>query len=535
MCAALLGPGWAPGAVRSATPVELYVAPNGSDGASGTLGKPFATLERARDEIRRIKNRGGLPKGGATVFVRAGAYELAHTFELGAEDPGSKAAPVVYQAYAGEKPVLTGSKQISGFVPHQGAILKADVAAQGFKGVGFRQLFFNGKRQHLARYPNFDPANPNAGRDNVIENNILIDHSQRQATYSGHSPKSSVVAGHLKAFQKRQHNPAYAKYPEVARIDLSTAWRMVGNQFIRNIVYYRESEARLYSLWRNDFAEQNVFDYNVVFHFGLPLLTGCRKAGETRGPNLLANAGFEEAAADGMPSHWRLRDPLPAGVRIAATRDQALLIEATANEAKPRSIAVLSDRVPAVSGETYVLRARMKAQEPGTLAQIAVQTDRASGKNWQGHVPRASLHVSREWRQYELCFKLPAPGERWHEPEMKTMPARVLRAGDAGPLWVDDAWLSAAAMMDQWEAWRTEGFDQHSIVADPLFVNPGRGDYRLRPESPALKLGFKPIPVERIGPYKDDLRATWPIVEAEGVRELGFPEAPALSRPDPRR
>jgi hypothetical protein len=53
--------------------------------------------------------------------------------------------------------------------------------------------------------------------------------------------------------------------------------------------------------------------------------------------------------------------------------------------------------------------------------------------------------------------------------------------------------------------------DQHSIVADPLFVAPARDDYRLRADSPAFKLGFQPIPVEKIGPYADPLRATWPV------------------------
>ena len=41
-------------------------------------------------------------------------------------------------------------------------------------------------------------------------------------------------------------------------------------------------------------------------------------------------------------------------------------------------------------------------------------------------------------------------------------------------------------------------------------------DYRLRPESPAFKLGFRAIPVEQIGPYADTQRASWPIVEAAG-------------------
>jgi hypothetical protein len=57
-------------------------------------------------------------------------------------------------------------------------------------------------------------------------------------------------------------------------------------------------------------------------------------------------------------------------------------------------------------------------------------------------------------------------------------------------------------------------------------VDAGRGNYRLKPGSPAYKLGFQPIPIEKIGPYKDALRATWPIVEAEGAREHPFQETP---------
>ena len=52
--------------------------------------------------------------------------------------------------------------------------------------------------------------------------------------------------------------------------------------------------------------------------------------------------------------------------------------------------------------------------------------------------------------------------------------------------------------------WQVMGNDAHSLIADPLFVDPAAGDYRLRPESPALALGFVPIPVERIGIRKDE-------------------------------
>lgn len=49
------------------------------------------------------------------------------------------------------------------------------------------------------------------------------------------------------------------------------------------------------------------------------------------------------------------------------------------------------------------------------------------------------------------------------------------------------------------DEWKRIGFDLHTLVADPLFVNPERDDYRLKPGSPALRLGFAPIDTTRIG------------------------------------
>jgi parallel beta-helix repeat protein len=50
---------------------------------------------------------------------------------------------------------------------------------------------------------------------------------------------------------------------------------------------------------------------------------------------------------------------------------------------------------------------------------------------------------------------------------------------------------------------RRAGFDIHSVIADPLFVDLQNGDYRLRPESPAFDLGFQAIDVRRIGPQEE--------------------------------
>jgi len=46
---------------------------------------------------------------------------------------------------------------------------------------------------------------------------------------------------------------------------------------------------------------------------------------------------------------------------------------------------------------------------------------------------------------------------------------------------------------------------------DPGFVSLGPRDYRLKPDAPVLKLGFKPIPFEKIGLIGDETRASWPV------------------------
>ncbi len=59
------------------------------------------------------------------------------------------------------------------------------------------------------------------------------------------------------------------------------------------------------------------------------------------------------------------------------------------------------------------------------------------------------------------------------------------------------------ASRDQLSELREEGIEQNSVVADPLFVDIARGDFSLRPDSPALALGFEPIDIAGVGLRED--------------------------------
>ncbi len=49
------------------------------------------------------------------------------------------------------------------------------------------------------------------------------------------------------------------------------------------------------------------------------------------------------------------------------------------------------------------------------------------------------------------------------------------------------------------EQWRARGHDKNSLIVDPEFMAVQQDDYRLKANSPALKLGFQPIDLSRVG------------------------------------
>ncbi len=869
--------------------INYVVAVNGNDDASGTLAAPFATLERARDEIRKFKTSGPLDKP-VNVYIRGGIYELKQAFSLSKDDSGTTQTPITYQAYGNEKPVIIGGRTITGWQPYKGNIVKADVSSQGLKDIYFRQLFFNGKRQILARYPNYDANNPAAGgwlyqdgdkvpmykdienenlrtfvykpedrrdwahtdevevmifprynwwnniiriasidrdtrtvtlagdasfgnryndryyyqnaleeldmpgewyldnrtwtlyfwppsdvekgtvyapslqtlvnmketanitfrrltlecadgtaivldnctncliagstirnvsahaqsgeaaiainggknngaagndisevgcnavsleggdyntlepagnyadnnyihhvgiyykqgvgvacngvgnrishnlihdcprfgiswggndhifeyneirhctletadtgaiyswqmdwtkrgtimrynylhdiigfgqengkwtyptmnwgiymddgtcgvhvygnivartilggvhyhggRDNVVENNILIDGRDSQVQFSGYVKGGHPVPYITSFWEKFSGTPAYDKYPGLAELkkSLEDSWQMSGNKFNRNIVAYSNPRAKMYAHYNLPYDKTEA-DYNLIWHNKLPILTGNAALKGTTGPNLIPNTDFEDGANGEMPTNWMWQiqpEGSKAGVdtQVFHSGKQSIRFEGhgTITDASGQvlSPSLMSDEIPITPGETYRLSAFIKASAPNTHISMMAQAYSPNLFWWgKGINDREGTNdrAGTDWKELEVIFKFPAPGDADYKPEMKSIRVRLDVMQEGGIFWVDDVKLQKVMVMSEWESWQSLGLDKHSIIADPLFVNAAKDDYRLKPNSPAFKLGFKQIPVEKIGPYKNELRATWPIKQAVGVRE----------------
>jgi hypothetical protein len=131
-----------------AVQATICAAPNGS-GTKGTQDAP-CSLRGARDLVRSI-NRA--MTGDIVVLLRGGTYRLESPFQLTESDllhdSGSNGHHVVYRAFPGEAPVLSGAIPVTGWTLYDKAknIYQAKVPA----GTQSRQFFVNGIRAERAR------------------------------------------------------------------------------------------------------------------------------------------------------------------------------------------------------------------------------------------------------------------------------------------------------------------------------------------------------------------------------------------------
>jgi hypothetical protein len=177
--ALLLAPGCV-GVEGRRAQAHIHVSTKGNDAWSGARARargtdgPFATLERARAEVRKRKAAGTVPAGGLIVELAAGQFELSEPFALTAEDSGTAGAPIIYRASPGEEVRLIGGREITNFreVADPAIVSRLDEAARGkvrvadLKEMGIAdlgsvlgngnrmELFFQDTPMTMARWPN---------------------------------------------------------------------------------------------------------------------------------------------------------------------------------------------------------------------------------------------------------------------------------------------------------------------------------------------------------------------------------------------
>jgi hypothetical protein len=131
--------------------IELFVATDGNDSTNdGSEDQPFLTLAKAQEVVRSHLSRTVEP---IYVTVKDGTYYLDETLVFTSEDSGAEDALVTYRAENEGGVILSGGQSLSlTWETYSGDILAAQVS----EDITFDQLFINGERQHMARYPNYD-------------------------------------------------------------------------------------------------------------------------------------------------------------------------------------------------------------------------------------------------------------------------------------------------------------------------------------------------------------------------------------------
>ena len=724
-------------ACASAAPVTLYVSTQGNDAWAGRSRQqrapdgPFATLARAREELRKLKAAGALTEG-ATVQVLPGTYHLSETLALGPEDSGTQGAPIAYRSVEPGKAVLCGGKIVTGFGPYRGEILRCDMKANALGGRRFRQVFFRGERQELARYPNRDPNDPHGGQwahvaavkgsENytefaygedeehtwahpeegevpifggrdwafrivpiarhvreerkivlggrtwgalaigdryyvqglfeeldapgewyldprtdtlyfwppahiddgdivvpVVDTVVSMEKAEgvtlrgfvieaceadavqvvdsRHCTVAGNTVRNcggtgivisggehsgargndvywcghrgiSVTGGDRKTLTAG-HNFADNNYiHHCANIWLTyrpgVSVSGVGNTVSHNLIHDMPHAGILLS------GNENVVEYNIVRHVNLQSAdTGgiyfCSRDWTQRG-NVIRHNIFHHCGGFGKANSWApvrsgkvefeyphftwgiyLDDPTTGtlvygnivhNAPVCATHNHGGRDNTWENNILVDAPAFRAGSLAANWSEWPSIYAKLKAARyPGSpylerypeIAGIAdTRPEEMSGLRFVRNIVyytkegaewlRRARGESLEDASVQQLYSLHMTREDFERNEWDS---NCIYAEPGMELRVDLQLAPEPRRRLTWDEWRELGADRNSIVHDPLFVDAKNHDYRLKLDSPALRLGFKPIPVEKIGPYEDELRASWPIKEAPGAAALG--------------
>lgn len=160
--------------------LTIYVSPNGSDDNAGTLESPLLSLNAAQARIRSNSSQGPVE-----VVVADGVYYLPETLIFRAADSGGPDVPITYRAENEGQAVISGGSRLKLDWQPAPEVGKGVFRATTPAGLRMDQLFVNGERQRMARYPNYNPALKTAAYQGFASDAFSKERAARWADPSG--------------------------------------------------------------------------------------------------------------------------------------------------------------------------------------------------------------------------------------------------------------------------------------------------------------------------------------------------------------
>ena len=196
---------------------EFFVSVDGSDENDGSRDFPFATVEKAHQEVDKINDN---MTGDIIVNIGAGDYYLENTIQFGESDSGTNGYEVIYRSSDGiGKANLIGGEKISGWVLADetdvseydldesllGKVYKVQLDPEQYE---FNTLYVNDERAVMARtrnrdnHPNFPMAKGEYMRSAGGHNNDL------NMIYNAGDIDEKAIAGMVHAQQRGEEEIA---------------------------------------------------------------------------------------------------------------------------------------------------------------------------------------------------------------------------------------------------------------------------------------------------------------------------------------
>lgn len=480
---------WPAPAPAQTKPLELFVAPQGRDSAPGTATAPLATVGRARDLIREMKKQGRLPSS-VKVVLRGGTFVLGKTLAFTADDACSRTLPVVYTAYPGETPILSGGESNGPALERLLSIEGTDRA--GASGLRFEHLSFRHAEARTAGAHNLPAAQvPACVTLKRARNCLFYDCSftglwSSAAEVGEGSADNRFIAcrfedlggGAVKIASGSEHTTVAdctiglggQVWSLAAGVQILDSPR---NRILHNEIANYEGVA-IACGEVGDYGAAHTCDNQIEFNHIHNLARGAAGGITTRGTqagslirgNVIHDIAGWGIYADGGTSFLLVEGNLvyrtqSSGFQQNFGRDNVVRNNIFAFGSERALRRILAERV-----RSFIFENNIIYQAVGGMLFDGIWTD-----------GNYSMRENVFWREGGT------PDFGGHS-------------------------------LAQWQRLR---LDVKSVIADPLLANPDKGDFELKPESPAFKKGFRSIDPSLAGPRPLNPREVapeqWPVTE----------------------